>query len=177
MERVKKKKEKSELVSRGKTNPTRNRVAGNEKTGGKDGNRFSPMDSGKSHDRIKRPGRSSIGGVTPLSQSRSRQPTPGRSFGAFPPLGRENVITDLINWTYGGRGTKWLVLPRRRRRADLVSKRTLFGNDNNGSVSIMRATCNELLQSRATFPNAHCIIETDREDPLAPAVYIHNIRD
>lgn len=34
---------------------------------------------------------------------------PARS--AFPALGRENVITDLINWTYGRRRTKWLALP------------------------------------------------------------------
>lgn len=68
------------------------------------------------------------------------QNPPARS--AFPALDRENVITDLINWTYGRRRTKCLALPPPSSRAArqprrVTSEWTLFGDDNNGSVSIM----------------------------------------
>lgn len=85
----------------------RNRVTG-QKDGVNGRNRFSEEENGPN-------GKSSTGRIKyqndRRAQARARlrhlaesSRPPARS--AFPALDRENVITDLINWTYGRRRTK-----------------------------------------------------------------------
>ena len=141
---IKNRNKKKRRQTKGKNLTQRNRVARQ-----KDGkaNRFLKRTNKKYYwsDKIAKPAICAHEHVCDISQKLGRP-------AAFPALGRENVITDLINWTYGRRRTKWLALQPlsspppssftcmgRPSHAELPPEWTLFGDDNNGSVSIMSA--------------------------------------